>query len=398
MLSIDEQLKIIKKRTLEIINEDELIEKLKKGRPLNVKLGVDPTSPDIHLGHTVVLNKLRDFQILGHQIILIIGSGTAVIGDPSGRDKTRSLLTIDEIERNAKYYSEQAFKILDKEKTIIRFNGDWLLNLTLKDLVSLSSHFTIARILERDDFFNRYKSGSPIYLHEFFYPVMQAYDSIVIDADIELGGSDQKFNLLCGRELQKELGKEEQIAILMPILRGIDGEKRMGKSLGNYIGINENPKEMFGKIMSIPDHLIIEYFELLTDISPKEIEEYKIKMEEGENPMKYKLRLAKEIVARYHSKEAADKEEEDFIKVFSKKEIPEEVETFFVDSDEINLIDFLKEKNIVSSKSEGRRIFEQGGIYVNNERFSDSSLKVKIDKEVIIKVGKRKFIKVIKND
>jgi tyrosyl-tRNA synthetase len=227
---------------------------------------------------------------------------------------------------------------------------------------------------------------------------MQAYDSIVIDADIELGGSDQKFNLLCGRELQKELGKEEQIAILMPILRGIDGEKRMGKSLGNYIGINENPKEMFGKIMSIPDHLIIEYFELLTDISPKEIEEYKLKMEEGENPMKYKLRLAKEIVTRYHSKEAADKEEEDFIKVFSKKEIPEEVETFFVDSDEINLIDFLKEKNIISSKSEGRRIFEQGGIYVNNERFSDSSFKVKIDKEVIIKVGKRKFIKVIKND
>ncbi|NLI55609.1 tyrosine--tRNA ligase, partial [bacterium] len=398
MFSIDEQLKIIKKRTLEIINEDELIEKLKKGRPLNVKLGVDPTSPDIHLGHTVVLNKLRDFQILGHQIILIIGSGTAVIGDPSGRDKTRNLLTIDEIERNAKYYSEQAFKILDKEKTIIRFNGDWLLNLTLKDLVFLSSHFTIARILERDDFFNRYKSGTPIYLHEFFYPVMQAYDSIVIDADIELGGSDQKFNLLCGRELQKELGKEEQIAILMPILRGIDGEKRMGKSLGNYIGINENPKEMFGKIMSIPDHLIIEYFELLTDISPKEIEEYKTKMEKGENPMKYKLRLAKEIVTRYHSKEAADKEEEDFIKVFSKKEIPEEVETFFVDSDEINLIDFLKEKNIISSKSEGRRIFEQGGIYVNNERFSDSSFKIKIDKEVIIKVGKRKFIKVIKND
>jgi len=398
MFSINEQLKIIKKRTLEIINEDELIEKLKKGRPLNVKLGVDTTSPDIHLGHTVVLNKLRDFQILGHQIILIIGSGTAVIGDPSGRDKTRSLLTIDEIERNAKYYSEQAFKILDKEKTIIRFNGDWLLNLALKDLVFLSSHFTIARILERDDFFNRYKSGTPIYLHEFFYPVMQAYDSIVIDADIELGGSDQKFNLLCGRELQKELGKEEQIAILMPILRGIDGEKRMGKSLGNYIGINENPKEMFGKIMSIPDHLIIEYFELLTDISPKEIEEYKLKMEEGENPMKYKLRLAKEIVTRYHSKEAADKEEEDFIKVFSKKEIPEEVETFFVDSDELNLIDFLKEKNIISSKSEGRRIFEQGGICVNNERFSDSSFKIKIDKEIIIKVGKRKFIKVIKND
>jgi tyrosyl-tRNA synthetase len=396
MFSIEEQLKTIKKGTLEIINENELIEKLKKGRPLRVKLGVDPTSPDIHLGHTVVLNKLRDFQILGHQIILIIGSGTAVIGDPSGRDKTRSLLTIDEIQRNAKYYSEQAFKILDKEKTEIRFNGDWLLPLNLSEIVSLCSHFTVARILERDDFFNRYKSGTPIYLHELLYPVMQAYDSIVIDADIELGGSDQKFNLLCGRELQKELGKEEQIAILMPILRGIDGEKRMGKSLGNYIGINETPKEMFGKIMSIPDHLIIEYFELLTNISPMEIEEYKKRMEEGENPMKYKLRLAKEIVTRYHSKEDADKEEEEFLKVFSRKEIPEDIETFIIDKEEIDLLDFLKEKNIISSKSEGRRIFEQGGIYINNERYSDSSFKVKIDREIILKIGKRKFIKVVK--
>lgn len=396
MLSIEEQLKTIKKGTLEIINENELIEKLKKGKPLRVKLGVDPTSPDIHLGHTVVLNKLRDFQILGHQIILIIGSGTAVIGDPSGRDKTRSLLTLDEIQKNAKYYSEQAFKILDKEKTEIRFNGDWLLNLTLKDIVLLCSHFTVARILERDDFFNRYKSGNPIYLHELLYPIMQAYDSIVIDADIELGGSDQKFNLLCGRELQKELGKEEQIAILMPILRGIDGEKRMGKSLGNYIGINDTPKEMFGKIMSIPDYLIIEYFELLTNIPISEIEEYKKKMESGENPMKYKLRLAKEIVSRYHSKEDADREEEKFIRVFSKKEIPEDLETLFVDKEEIDLLDFLKENNLVSSRSEARRIFYQGGIYINNERYSDPSFKIKIEKEIILKIGKRKFIKVVK--
>lgn len=396
MLSIEEQLKTIKKGTLEIINENELIEKLKKGKPLRVKLGVDPTSPDIHLGHTVVLNKLRDFQILGHQIILIIGSGTAVIGDPSGRDKTRSLLTLDEIQKNAKYYSEQAFKILDKEKTEIRFNGDWLLNLTLKDIVLLCSHFTVARILERDDFFNRYKSGNPIYLHELLYPIMQAYDSIVIDADIELGGSDQKFNLLCGRELQKELGKEEQIAILMPILRGIDGEKRMGKSLGNYIGINDTPKEMFGKIMSIPDYLIIEYFELLTNIPISEIEEYKKKMESGENPMKYKLRLAKEIVSRYHSKEDGDREEEKFIRVFSKKEIPEDLETLFVDKEEIDLLDFLKENNLVSSRSEARRIFYQGGIYINNERYSDPSFKIKIEKEVILKIGKRKFIKVVK--
>lgn len=396
MFSIEEQLITIKKGTLEIINESELIEKLKKGKPLRVKLGVDPTSPDIHLGHTVVLNKLRDFQILGHQIILIIGSGTAVIGDPSGRDKTRSLLTLDEIQKNAKYYSEQAFKILDIEKTEIRFNGDWLLNLSLKDIVSLCSHFTVARILERDDFFNRYKSGNPIYLHELLYPVMQAYDSIVIDADIELGGSDQKFNLLCGRELQKELGKEEQIAILMPILRGIDGEKRMGKSLGNYIGINDSPKEMFGKIMSIPDHLIIEYFELLTNIPVTEIEEYKKNMESGENPMKYKIKLAKEIVSRYHSKGDADKEEEEFIRVFSKKEIPEELETLFVDKEEIDLLDFLKENNLVSSRSEARRIFNQGGIYINNERYSDSSFKIKIEKEVILKIGKRKFVKVVK--
>lgn len=396
MLSIEEQLRIIKRGTFEIINEEELIEKLKKGRPLRVKLGVDPTSPDIHLGHTVVLNKLRDFQNLGHQVVLIIGNGTAVIGDPSGRDKARALLTQEEIEKNAKYYSEQAFKILDKEKTEIRFNGDWLLPLTLKDIVSLASHFTVARILERDDFFNRYKQGNAIYLHEFLYPVMQAYDSIVIDADVELGGTDQKFNLLCGRELQKELGKEPQIAILMPILRGIDGVKRMGKSLKNYIGINETPNEMFGKIMSIPDHLIIEYFELLTNIDPEEIENIKHSMEQGENPMKFKLRLAKEIVKRYHSEEDANKAEENFIKVFSKKEIPEDIEIFEVNQDEINLLDFLKEKNLIQSKSEGRRLFDQGGIYVNGERFDEPNFILKIDGEKIVKIGKRKFIKVVK--
>lgn len=396
MLSIEEQLRIIKRGTFEIINEEELIEKLKKGRPLRVKLGVDPTSPDIHLGHTVVLNKLRDFQNLGHQVVLIIGNGTAVIGDPSGRDKARALLTQEEIEKNAKYYSEQAFKILDKEKTEIRFNGDWLLPLTLRDIVSLASHFTVARILERDDFFNRYKQGNAIYLHEFLYPVMQAYDSIVIDADVELGGTDQKFNLLCGRELQKELGKEPQIAILMPILRGIDGVKRMGKSLQNYIGINETPNEMFGKIMSIPDHLIIEYFELLTNIDPEEIENIKHSMEQGENPMKFKLRLAKEIVKRYHSEEDAIKAEENFIKVFSKKEIPEDIEIFEVNQDEINLLDFLKEKNLIQSKSEGRRLFEQGGIYVNGERFDEPNFILKIDGEKIVKIGKRKFIKVVK--
>lgn len=396
MLNIEEQLKIIKKGVLEIINEEELIEKLKKKRPLVVKLGVDPTAPDIHLGHTVVLNKLRDFQKLGHHVVLIIGSGTAVIGDPSGRDKARSGLTPEQIGKNAKYYSEQAFKILDRKETEIRYNGEWLLPLTMKEIVKLASHFTIARILERDDFFNRYKEGTPIYLHEFLYPVMQAYDSVVIKADVELGGSDQKFNLLFGRDLQRDMGQEPQIAVLMPILRGIDGVKRMGKSLGNYIGINEPPDEMFGKVMSIPDHLIIEYFELLGDRDPDEIEEFKERMRKGENPRDFKLMLAEDIVERFHSKEEASKARENFIKVFSERKLPDEIPTVEVEDEEIELVSFLKDKNIVSSKSEARRLISQGGVSIDGKRIEIGNTYVEVKNGMIIKVGKRRFLKVVK--
>ena len=396
MFDIKEQLKIIKKGTLEIINEKELIEKLKRGRPLVVKLGVDPTAPDIHLGHTVVLNKLRDFQKLGHHVVLIIGSGTAIIGDPSGRDKARSGLTPEQIERNARYYSKQAFKILDKEKTEIRYNGEWLLPLKMREIVELASHFTIARILERDDFFNRYKKGVPIYLHEFLYPVMQAYDSVVIKADVELGGSDQKFNLLFGRDLQRDVGQEPQIAILMPILRGIDGEKRMGKSLGNYIGINDTPEEMFGKVMSIPDHLIIEYFELLTDRDPDEIEEFKERMKGGENPRDFKLLLAKDIVSRFHSKEDAKRAKDNFIKIFSKREMPENIPTVKIIEDRIDLVELLKNQNLVSSKSEARRLILQGGISIDGKKLKPDETMIDVKDGMIIKVGKRRFLKVVK--
>ena len=396
MFDIKEQLKIIKRGTLEIINEKELIEKLKRGKPLVVKLGVDPTAPDIHLGHTVVLNKLRDFQRLGHHVVLIIGSGTAIIGDPSGRDKARSGLTPEQIERNAKYYSKQAFKILDREKTEIRYNGEWLLPLKMREIVELASHFTIARILERDDFFNRYKKGVPIYLHEFLYPVMQAYDSVVIKADVELGGSDQKFNLLFGRDLQRDVGQEPQIAILMPILRGIDGEKRMGKSLGNYIGINDTPEEMFGKVMSIPDHLIIEYFELLTDRDPDEIEEFKERMKKGENPRDFKLLLAEDIVSRFHSKEDAKRAKDNFIKVFSKREIPENIPTVKIIEDRIDLVELLKNQNLVSSKSEARRLISQGGISVDGKKLKPDETVIGVKDGMIIKVGKRRFLKVVR--
>ena len=396
MIDIKEQLKIIKKGTLEIINEEELVEKLKRGKPLVVKLGVDPTAPDIHLGHTVVLNKLRDFQRLGHHVVLIIGSGTAIIGDPSGRDKARSGLTPEQIEKNARYYSKQAFKILDREKTEIRYNGEWLLPLKMKEIVELASHFTIARILERDDFFNRYKKGVPIYLHEFLYPVMQAYDSVVIKADVELGGSDQKFNLLFGRDLQRDMGQEPQVAILMPILRGIDGEKRMGKSLGNYIGIDEPPKDMFGKIMSIPDHLIIEYFELLTDRDPDEIEEFKERMDKGENPRDFKLLLAEEIVSRFHSKEDAKRARDNFIKIFSKREIPEDIPVVKIVEDRINLVEFLKDQNLVSSKSEARRLILQGGVSIDGKKAKPEEIIIDVKNGMIIKVGKRRFLKVVK--
>ncbi|KUK10707.1 MAG: Tyrosine--tRNA ligase [Clostridia bacterium 41_269] len=400
---IKRQLEIIKQGTAEIISEDELYEKLerslKTGKPLKVKLGLDPTAPDIHLGHTVVLHKLRQFQELGHHIILIIGDFTGRIGDPSGKSETRKQLTEEEISKNAQTYQEQIYKILDPQRTELTFNSRWLAPLKLEDVIQIASKCTVARMLERDDFQNRYKRGDPISIHEFFYPLMQAYDSIAIKADVELGGTDQKFNLLMGRSLQREYGQEPQIAIMMPILEGLDGVQKMSKSLGNYIGINEPPEEMFGKTMSIPDDLIIRYFTLVTTFSPTEVKEIEKGLNEGAlHPRDVKMKLAEEIVSLYHGKEAAVRAKKEFERVFSRREIPENIPEFTIASSELNnriwLPKLLVEANLVPSTSEGRRLIKQGAVKINGEKILDQDAEVELEDGMVIKVGKRKFMKI----
>ncbi len=388
----------IKNKTVEIINDDELKERLKRGKKLRVKLGADPTAPDLHLGHYVVLRKLRDFQELGHTVVFIIGDFTALIGDPSGRSKTRPPLTREQIEENAKTYFEQVFKILDKNKTEIHFNSEWLSKIDLEKWIRISSKFTVARILERDDFLNRYKSGIPIFFHEFFYPVMQAYDSVAIEADVELGGTDQKFNLMMGRRLQEAFDMEPQIAIIMPILRGLDGVKKMSKSLGNYVGITEDPDSMYGKIMSIPDELISEYFFLVLDRSEEEAKEIERIIKSGkENPMNLKMELARGVVELFHSKDAAIKAESNFKKVFSKREIPEEIESIevsdFVKDGKLDLVNLLYSKGIAKSKSEARRLISQGGVKINDVKHTDPKTLALFKDGDVLKVGKRRFFK-----
>ncbi len=388
----------IKNKTVEIINDDELKERLKRGKKLRVKLGADPTAPDLHLGHYVVLRKLMDFQELGHTVVFIIGDFTALIGDPSGRSKTRPPLTREQIEENAKTYFEQVFKILDKNKTEIHFNSEWLSKIDLEKWIRISSKFTVARILERDDFLNRYKSGIPIFFHEFFYPVMQAYDSVAIEADVELGGTDQKFNLMMGRRLQEAFDMEPQIAIIMPILRGLDGVKKMSKSLGNYVGITEDPDSMYGKIMSIPDELISEYFFLVLDRSEEEAKEIERIIKSGkENPMNLKMELARGVVELFHSKDAAIKAESNFKKVFSKREIPDEIESIevsdFVKDGKLDLVNLLYSKGIVKSKSEARRLISQGGVKINDVKHTDPKTLVPFKDGDVLKVGKRKFFR-----
>jgi tyrosyl-tRNA synthetase len=388
----------IKNKTVEIINDDELKEKLKSGKKLRVKLGADPTAPDLHLGHYVVLRKLRDFQELGHTVVFIIGDFTALIGDPSGRSKTRPPLTREQIKENAKTYFDQVFRILDKDKTEIHFNSEWLSKIDLEKWIRISSKFTVARILERDDFLNRYKSGIPIFFHEFFYPVMQAYDSVAIKADIELGGTDQKFNLMMGRRLQEAFDMEPQIAVIMPILRGLDGVKKMSKSLGNYVGITEDADSMFGKTMSIPDELIAEYYFLVLNKSEDEAEEIEEIIKSGkENPMNLKMELAKGIVELFHSKNEALKAEENFKKIFSKKEIPDDIEELdvskFAKNGELDLVGLLFESGLVKSKSEARRLIKQGGVKINDKKHTDPKTPALFKPGDVLKVGKRKFFK-----
>jgi tyrosyl-tRNA synthetase len=401
---IEEQIKIITKGAALIVSEEELREKLKRsiteGRPLTVKLGLDPTAPDIHLGHTVVLRKIRQLQDLGHRAVIIIGDFTGKIGDPTGKSKTRTPLSEEQVRRNAKTYTEQIFKVIDPEKTDVRFNSEWLSELKFEEVIHLAASTTVARLLERDDFQNRFRRNEPIGLHEFFYPLMQAYDSIKISADIELGGTDQTFNILMGRNLQGSMGKERQIALFMPILEGLDGVEKMSKSLGNYIGIYEPAEVMFKKVMEIPDHLILRYYELVTDEHPDRISEMRTQMENGKNPRDCKLELAGIITGLYHSTEETIKAREYFHTVFQKGELPENMTEIIVTGNchtLIDLIPILLEHGQVSSGSEFRRLVSQGGVQLNQEKVTNLE-HILSEKETILKIGKKKFVRIISDD
>jgi tyrosyl-tRNA synthetase len=390
----------LRRKTAEIINESELIERIESGKTLRVKLGADPTAPDLHLGHYVVLRKLRDFQELGHRVIFIIGDFTGLVGDPSGRSKTRPTLTREQIDANAQTYFEQVFKILDRDKTEVRYNSEWLSKITFEEWFRICSNFTIARILERDDFLNRFKNDIPIYFHEFFYPIMQAYDSVAIQADVELGGTDQKFNLLVGRKLLEMKDMQPQIAMILPILRGTDGVDKMSKSLDNYIGISENPDSMYGKTMSIPDNLISEYFYLVLDKDEEEAKEIdRMINSQKVNPMELKMELARGIVELFHSREDAQRVEENFVKVFSKRELPEDAEeldaTSFAIDGKVEIVKFLISNGIVSSNSEVKRLVQQGAIKVNQQKVANFKEPVKINNGDILRIGKKKFFKIV---
>ncbi|HGM3509057.1 TPA: tyrosine--tRNA ligase [Clostridioides difficile] len=398
MKSIDEQMRIIMKGVDDLIDEKELREKLikseKEGKPMIVKLGLDPSAPDIHLGHTVVLRKMKQLQDLGHQIVIIIGDFTGKIGDPTGKSKARKALTTEQVLANAKTYEEQIFKVLDKEKTIVRFNSEWLAKLNFEDVIKLAATITVARMLEREDFKKRYEGQMPISVHEFFYPLMQAYDSIALEADIELGGTDQRFNLLMGRSLQREFGMESQIVIMMPLIEGLDGKEKMSKSLGNYIGIDEEAGIMYQKSMEIPDELIVKYYNLVTDVHPDEVNKIESQLKEGSvNPRDIKMNLAREIVTLYHGEESAKEAEERFKSIFQKGQIPEDIQTIQANEDGFDLIEVLVANEIVKSKSEVRRLASQGGIKVNGEKVEDLSTIVK-ESELVVQIGKKKFVKI----
>ena len=399
MKYVEEQLKIIKKGTLDIINEEELIKKLEKSinnnKPLKIKLGLDPSAPDIHLGHTVILRKLKQLQDLGHEIIIIIGDFTGKIGDPTGKSKMRKSLSDEEVLQNAKTYEEQVFKILDKEKTTIKFNSEWLSKLTFEDVLQLTQYTTVARMLEREDFRLRFENQRPIYLNEFFYPLMQAFDSTAIEADIEFGGTDQRFNLLSGRTLQKEIGKEPQVVIMMPLIEGLDGKNKMSKTLGNYIGIYESAKSKYQKVMEIPDELIVKYYTLLTDVSDEKIKEVKSKLkDENINPRDMKMDLAREIVSLYHTAEEGDQAEERFKMIFQMGQKPKDIDTINAEKENFDLIQIVVDKGLVSSKSEFRRLLAQGGVKINDKKITKEEFLPK-EGELVVQIGKKKFIKII---
>lgn len=401
MKSVEEQFEYLKKGCVEIIQAEELKAKLerslKKDRPLKIKAGFDPTAPDIHIGHTVLIRKMKHFQDLGHDVVFLIGDFTGLIGDPSGQSATRPPMTRKQIEKNAETYKSQIFKILDPDKTTIDFNSRWLGKLTSFDIINLASKHTVARILERDDFSNRLKKGQPISVHELLYPLMQAYDSVVLKADVELGGTDQKFNLLMGRDIQREFQQEPQIVMTMPLLEGLDGTEKMSKSLNNYVGITESPGEIFGKIMSISDPLMYRYFELLTDVTLTQINEWKNDAKENRiNPKDLKSKLAQIIVSDFWGEKEAIKAAQEFDKVFKHRKSPSDMEKIEGLSPGVRLIDLLVDRGIFPSRGEAKRMIRQGGVYIDGERIEDLDIKLNFKKadEVILKIGKKKFYKI----
>jgi tyrosyl-tRNA synthetase len=403
VLTLEKQLEIIKRGTVEIVPESELVDKLKssieKDRPLTIKLGLDPTAPDIHLGHTVVLHKLKQFQDLGHQVILILGDFTARIGDPTGKSETRKQLTEEQVLTNAKTYERQIFKILDRERTRVVFNSQWLAPLNFVQVIELAAKYTLARMLERDDFHKRFKENLPISIHELFYPLMQGYDSVALKADVELGGTDQKFNLLMGRTLQKEYGQDQQVALMMPILEGLDGVNKMSKSLGNYIGIDEPPREMYGKTMSLPDEMMLRYFELVTPVSLEELRAIEAGLKDGKlHPRDVKMRLAREIVSQYHGLDEAKAAEEEFKRMFQQKDLPDEIPDFRPSDEMLGgvwLPKLIVASGSTGSTSEARRLIQYGGVKVDGEKIDDPNYTITPSTGMIIQVGKRKFFRII---
>lgn len=430
MLSPQEQLDIIKRGADEVISEVDLLKKLersiKENRPLRIKAGFDPTAPDIHVGHTVLIEKMRQFQELGHEAVFLIGDFTGLIGDPSGKNETRPPLTEEQVQANARTYKEQVFKILDEDKTTVVFNSEWMSKMSAADMIKLASRHTVARMLERDDFKKRYHGQTPISIHEFLYPLVQGYDSVALKADVELGGTDQKFNLLMGRELQREYGQEPQVVLTMPLLEGLDGVKKMSKSLNNYIGVDEPPREIYGKVMSIPDSLILPYFELVTDVSDKELEELRQQLDtQSVNPMLLKKRLAREIVAQFHGAKAAQEAEEHFTRVFQRREVPEKITSirfrtpakdiihFWAPDLDIDTqvavsadpgdpsqyhggtVDVLHALQLVKSRGEAKRLISQGAVEFNDRKVMDDTCTIRFDEETIIKVGKRRFVRLV---
>ena len=390
-----ESLELIKRGIDEVLTEDDLVSKLKSKKQLTVKVGFDPTAPDLHLGHTVILNKMRHFQNLGHKVVFLIGDFTGRIGDPSGKNKTRPSLDKEELEKNAKTYSDQVFKILNKDLTDIRFNSEWCEDLGADGIIGLASKYNLGRMLERDDFSKRYKANQQIAIHEFLYPLIQAYDSIALNADVEMGGTDHKFNLLVGRELQRAFDQEPQVCITLPILEGLDGTNKMSKSLDNYVGINEDPDEMFGKIMSISDDLMWRWFELLSFRPINEVNELKKEVKSGMNPRDTKILLAEEIIERFHSKEDAENAKNTFLDRFQKGAKPKEIEMFSISlDDDIAIGNLLKESGLVQSTSEAMRLVKQGAVKINDEKIDDPKLSIEKNQELLFQVGKRRFLKI----